>query len=218
MDYPLPGVCHVCGSGSPERCACAHSIRTNPRIRAHTVEVIEASIATYATYLVDPALPHPRELLARIGHKHASLGVTPAEYHVVHENLFAAIVEVLGADTVTAPVTAAWDRVYWLMANTLIDLESELYRAAGVEPGEVFRDVRVVQRIDDAADVAVFVVESADPQQPLPDFLPGQYISVGADLPDGAPAPPVQPGEPLGRTATRVRGAPGDRHRRQPHR
>ncbi|MRH89854.1 hemin transporter [Nocardia sp. SYP-A9097] len=147
---------------------------------------LAASIATFATHLVDPALPHPRELLSRIGHKHASLGVTADEYHIVHEHLFAAIVEVLGAETVTAEVAAAWDRVYWLMATTLIDLEAKLYAGAGVAPGEVFRDTRVVQRIDDPSGAATFVVESADPAQPLPDFLPGQYISVGADLPDGA--------------------------------
>ncbi|MFB7724016.1 globin domain-containing protein [Nocardia sp. NPDC056100] len=147
---------------------------------------LAASIATYASHLVDPALPHPRELLSRIGHKHASLGVTAAEYHIVHEHLFAAIVEVLGAETVTAEVAAAWDRVYWLMATTLIDLEAKLYAEAGVAPGEVFREARVVRRIDDPSGAATFIVESADPAQPLPDFLPGQYISVGAQLPDGA--------------------------------
>ncbi|NNH75322.1 hemin transporter [Nocardia uniformis] len=147
---------------------------------------LAASIATFATHLVDPALPHPRELLSRIGHKHASLGVTAAEYRIVHEHLFAAIVEVLGADVVTAEVAAAWDRVYWLMATTLIDFEQGLYDAAGVQPGDVFRQTRVVERLEDPAGAVTFVIESADPLRPLPEFLPGQYISVGADLPDGA--------------------------------
>ncbi|WP_040807656.1 globin domain-containing protein [Nocardia concava] len=149
-------------------------------------KALAASIATFATHLVDPALPHPRELLSRIGHKHVSLGVTEPEYRIVHEHLFAAIVEVLGADVVTPEIAAAWDRVYWLMATTLIDFERELYDSAGVEPGDVFRETRVVQRIDDSSGVATFVVESADPSRPLPGFLPGQYISVGVRLPDGA--------------------------------
>ncbi|MFE3105571.1 globin domain-containing protein [Nocardia tengchongensis] len=149
-------------------------------------KALAASIATFATHLVDPSLPHPRELLARIGHKHASLGVTEPEYRIVHEHLFAAIVEVLGADVVSPQIAAAWDRVYWLMATTLIDFERELYDAAGVEPGEVFRETRVVRRIDDPSGVATFVVESADPARPLPGFEPGQYISVGARLADGA--------------------------------
>lgn len=147
---------------------------------------LAASIATFATYLVDPNLPHPAAMLARIGHKHASLGITPDQYRIVHDNLFAAIVEVLGADVVTEPVAAAWDAVYWLMADTLIDLEKQLYVAAGTEPGDVFRRVRVVARVDDPAGVAVFTVEAADPGEVLPEFVPGQYVSVRVPLPDGA--------------------------------
>lgn len=147
---------------------------------------LAASIATYATSLVDPTAPDPAELLARIGHKHASLGVTADRYQVVHDHLFAAIVEVLGADVVTAPVAEAWDAVYRSMADALIDLETHLYLTAGVEPGDVFRRVRVTARADDPAGAAVFTVVSADPAAPLPDFLPGQYISVGVRLPDGA--------------------------------
>ncbi|CAN5670600.1 hypothetical protein BH09ACT8_BH09ACT8_60340 [soil metagenome] len=81
---------------------------------------LAASIATFATFLVDPNLPHPAELLLRIGHKHASLGITADKYPIVYEHLFAAIVEVLGADTVTDEVAQAWARVYWIMADTLI--------------------------------------------------------------------------------------------------
>ncbi|MBF6423651.1 globin domain-containing protein [Nocardia cyriacigeorgica] len=147
---------------------------------------LAASVAVFATYLVDPLLPHPAAMLSRIGHKHASLGITADQYQVVHDNLFAAIVEVLGADVVTEPVAAAWDRVYWLMADALIDLEKQLYVSAGVEPGDVFRDAVVVHRDDDPAGAAVFTVESADPAVTFPEFLPGQYVSVGVRLPDGA--------------------------------
>lgn len=143
---------------------------------------LAASIATFATHLVDPALPHPAELLSRIGHKHASLGVTPEQYPIVHENLFAAIVEVLGADTVTPEVAAAWDRVYWIMADTLIELERRLYADAGVEVGEVFRRMSVISRVDDPSGAVLVTVRSAEPVN----FLPGQYVSVGVTLPDGA--------------------------------
>jgi nitric oxide dioxygenase len=143
---------------------------------------LAASIATFATHLVDPALPHPAELLSRIGHKHASLGVTAEQYPIVHENLFAAIVEVLGAETVTAEVAAAWDRVYWIMADTLIELERGLYAGAGVDPGDVFRRLRVVSRIDDPSGAVLVTVRSTEPVN----FLPGQYVSVGVTLPDGA--------------------------------
>jgi nitric oxide dioxygenase len=60
---------------------------------------------------------------ARIAHKHVSLGVTSEQYKVVHRHLFAAIGEILGA-AVTPEVAAAWDEVYWLLANALISLEA----------------------------------------------------------------------------------------------
>lgn len=142
---------------------------------------LAASIATFATHLVNPDLPHPAELLSRIGHKHASLGITADQYPIVHEHLFAAIVEVLGADTVTAEVAEAWDRVYWIMADTLIDMERALYEEAGVAAGDVYRRGRVAGRVDDPSGAILVTVDGLDAT-----FEPGQYVSVGVTLPDGA--------------------------------
>lgn len=141
---------------------------------------LAASIATFATHLVNPDLPHPAELLSRIGHKHASLGVTADQYPIVHEHLFAAIVEVLGADTVTPEVAEAWDRVYWIMADTLIGMERALYEGAGVPAGDVYRRAQVIDRVDDPSG-AVLVTVDYDAE-----FAAGQYVSVGVTLPDGA--------------------------------
>jgi nitric oxide dioxygenase len=143
---------------------------------------LAASIATFATHLVNPDLPHPSELLSRIGHKHASLGVTADQYPIVHEHLFAAIVEVLGADTVTADVAAAWDRVYWIMADTLIALERDLYRGAGVDDGDVFRRLRVTCREDDPSGAVLLTVGGEGNSN----TGTAQYVSVGVTLPDGA--------------------------------
>ena len=82
----------------------------------------------------------PEKLLSRIAHKHASLGIRADQYQVVHDNLMWAIVDVLG-DAVTPEVAAAWDEVYWLMANTLINQERGLYSARGVRPETVWRAV-----------------------------------------------------------------------------
>lgn len=147
---------------------------------------LAASIATFATHLVNPELPNPVALLSRIGHKHASLGITADQYQIVHDNLFAAIVEVLGADVVTPPVAEAWDRVYWIMADVLIAFEKELYTEAGVEDGDVFRRARVVHREEDPTGVVTLTVESTDFSRPFPGHLPGRYVSVGVTLPDGA--------------------------------
>ncbi|MEU6216289.1 globin domain-containing protein [Streptomyces sp. NPDC047022] len=144
-------------------------------------QALAGSIAAFASYLVDHPDERPDVMLNRIAHKHASLGVTPEQYKVVHEHLFAAIVEVLG-DAVTPEVAAAWDEVYWLMANALIAIEKRLYEASG-QTG--WRTWEVAGRVEETADVATFQLRPAD-GGPVPDFRAGQYVSVRVELPDGA--------------------------------
>ncbi|MBB1020642.1 hemin transporter [Dietzia sp. E1] len=155
--------------------------RGNQKLGAQQ-RALAASIATFATLLVDGR--SPVDMLSRIGHKHASLGITPDQYQVVHDYLFGAIVEVLG-EAITPEVAAAWDEVYWIMAAVLVDFEKALYDEAQVEPGDVFRTATVVAREDVTDSVAVFTLGGPD-GEPLPDFRPGQYTSVGVVLPDGA--------------------------------
>ena len=149
-------------------------------------KALAASVATYATLLVTPDGPSPAALLSRIGHKHVSLGITEDQYGIVHEHLMAAIVEVLGADVVTGDVAAAWDAVFWHMARTLIGFEQGLYAEARVAPGEVFRTACLARRVEESSNVASFELVAPEGEEPLADFLPGQYISVGVRLPDGA--------------------------------
>ncbi|MFD5635142.1 globin domain-containing protein [Streptomyces sp. NPDC127077] len=145
-------------------------------------QALAGSIAAFATYLVEHPDERPDAMLSRIAHKHASLGVAPEQYKVVHEHLFAAIVEVLG-DAVTAEVAAAWDEVYWLMANALVAIERRLYDE-NADDGTP-RPWVVTERVEETADVATFRIRPAD-GAPLPDFRAGQYVSVGVELPDGA--------------------------------
>lgn len=149
-------------------------------------KALAASVATFASMLVNKDAPLPDHLLSRIGHKHVSLGVTEDQYQIVHDNLFYAIVQVLGADVVTKDVAEAWDSVYWIMARLLINFEKDLYKDAKVEPGKVFRQTTVLEREALTSDVVRFTIESKDGSKPLPAHLPGQYISVRAKLPDGA--------------------------------
>lgn len=147
-------------------------------------KALASSIAAFATLQLEPDPARQDLVLSRIAHKHASLGITPEQYRIVHQHLFAAIAEVLG-DAVTPEVAAAWDEVYWLMAETLIAMEKGLYGAAGVDVGDVWRTVRVAARRLESADTVSLVLTSPD-GAPLPAFIPGQYVSVGVTLPDGA--------------------------------
>ncbi|WP_372410544.1 globin domain-containing protein [Streptomyces luteireticuli] len=145
---------------------------------------LAGAFAAFATSLVEHPDTYPVTLLSRIAHKHASLGITADQYPLVHRHLFAAIAEVLG-EAVTPEVAAAWDEVYWLMANALIELETRLYEQAGVPAGDVFTDCRVTGRRAETADVTTFTVRPLD-GRPAPAARPGQYVSVQVALPDGA--------------------------------
>ncbi|MFF7402225.1 globin domain-containing protein [Streptomyces murinus] len=142
---------------------------------------LAGSIAAFAGYLVEHPDQRPDAMLSRIAHKHASLGVVPEQYPVVHEHLFAAIAEILG-DAVTPEVAAAWTEVYWLMANALIAIEKRLYEESG---SQEFREWEVVGREEETADVVSFRVRPVD-GSPVRGFRAGQYVSVGVKLADGA--------------------------------
>ncbi|MFZ2511554.1 MAG: globin domain-containing protein [Gordonia sp. (in: high G+C Gram-positive bacteria)] len=157
--------------------------RTNQKIGTQP-KVLAGSIAAFARLQLHPDVAQQRMIIDRIAHKHTSLGVLADQYPIVHEHLFAAIVDVLGA-AVTPEVAAAWDELYWEMAHVLIGRENELYDEAGVVPGDVWRQVQVVARTQVAPDAVSFTVAATDGSA-LPSFTPGQYISIQVPLADGA--------------------------------
>ncbi len=148
---------------------------------------LAGSVAVFASSLVKVPEQMPEHLLSRIAHKHASLGITPAQYDVVHEHLFWAIVDVLG-DAVTPEVAAAWDEVYWLMAYALINQERGLYSARGVRPETVWREWEVAERIEETDEVVTFRLRRTD-DHVVKTSLPGQYVTVQVPMPDGVRQP-----------------------------
>jgi nitric oxide dioxygenase len=148
---------------------------------------LAGSVAVFASSLVKQPEQLPEHLLSRIAHKHASLGITPAQYDVVHDNLFWAIVDVLG-DAVTPEVAAAWDEVYWLMAYALINQERGLYSARGVRAETVWREWEVAEKVDETAEVVTFRMRRTDDRL-VKTSLPGQYITVQVPMPDGVRQP-----------------------------
>src|SRR3954467_7930158 len=150
-------------------------------------QALAGSIALFASALVDHPDHLPEHLLSRIAHKHASLGISPAQYQIVRDNLFWAIADVLG-DAVTPEVVAAWDEVYWLMARALINQERGLYSARGVRPETVWRDWEVEEKVRETDDVVTFRVKRVDDRL-VKTSLPGQYVTVKVRMPDGVHQP-----------------------------
>jgi nitric oxide dioxygenase len=155
--------------------------------RGEQQQALAGSVAAFAGSLLTTPERPPEKLLSRIAHKHASLGIRPDQYQLVHDHLMWAIVDVLGA-AVTPDVAAAWDEVYWLMANALINQERGLYSARGVRPETVWRPWRVERKIKETADVATFVVKRVDDRL-VKTSLPGQYVTVLMPVPDGIRQP-----------------------------
>lgn len=146
-------------------------------------KALAGSIAAFAGLLLEKPDARPDAMLARIAHKHASLGITSGQYKIVHRHLFAAMAEVLG-DAVTDEVAAAWDEVYWLMANALIAIETRLYQEADAVEGEVWQGMEITERRQEAPDVVSLLLRPTD--GPTASFRPGQYVSVQVELADGA--------------------------------
>lgn len=154
--------------------------RANQR-SGEQAKALAASIAAFAQHLLAHPDTLPERVLARIAHKHTSLGILPEQYQIVYENLFAAIVEVLG-DAVTPEVAAAWTEVYWLMADALIKLEAGLYaEQANDRPWTPWR---VVSKTPVAEGSVEFAFSPAD-ETPVTASLPGHFVSVRIALPDG---------------------------------
>ncbi|WP_369060650.1 globin domain-containing protein [Kocuria rhizophila] len=161
-------------------------------------QALAGSIAMFASHLLNHPDSYPDEVLSRVAHKHASLGLDPREYPTVHEHLFKAIAADLG-DAATPEVVAAWDEVYWLMADALIALEKDLY--ARQANRVAFAPFRVSAREAVADGVLAFEFEPAD-GTPMTPAVPGQYVTVQVTVTDGLRQP---------RQFTLVPGRPGHR-------
>ncbi|GIH25946.1 hemin transporter [Acrocarpospora phusangensis] len=144
---------------------------------------LAGAVAVFAAHLVGQGPDGFDHLVERIAQRHCALGISPEQYAMVGKYLLGAVGTVLG-DAVTPEVAAAWDEVYWLFAVRLIGREARLYAEAGVDTDDPWREYTVANKITEAHDTVSFILTPAD-GGPAPVFLPGQYVTVAADLPDG---------------------------------
>lgn len=142
---------------------------------------LAGAIAAYFSNIEDPSVLGPAiELIAQ---KHCSLGVQPEHYPIVGKHLLDAIGEVMG-DAATEKVVAAVAEAYGFLSKVCIDREKEIYAAQRAEDGgwNGFRKF-VVDRKERESDIITSFYLRPDDDNPLPQFLPGQYITIKVDHP-----------------------------------
>lgn len=142
---------------------------------------LAGSIAVFASYIVEHPDSYPDEVLSRVAHKHASLGLKEEEYPTVYKYLFEAIAANLG-DLATPEIVEAWTEIYWLMGNALIKLEKGLYASQANDV--MFAPFKLVDRKETGENVVVLTFEPAD-ETPMTESKGGQYISIVVPARDG---------------------------------
>ncbi|MBQ0137751.1 MAG: NO-inducible flavohemoprotein [Kurthia sp.] len=123
-------------------------------------------------------------VVKQIAQKHRSLGVLPEHYPIVGEFLLRAIKEVLG-DAATDEIIEAWGQAYGVIADVFIQEEEALYAEAENRNGGFrgFKKFKVVKRAAENALITSFYLKPADGSA-LPEYLPGQYITVHVEDPN----------------------------------
>merc|ERR1712157_568606 len=121
----------------------------------HQPKALAGSVVAYATNITDLSpLLVPGGPVAAICHRHCALAIFPGQYVTVHENLMAAIGEILG-DAVTPEIAAAWSEAVLFLAKAMIDTEESLYKMAEQRSGgwSGFADFEVSDIKDMTSDV-----------------------------------------------------------------
>ena len=148
---------------------------------------LAGAICAYFTHIDNlDALGPAVELIAQ---KHCSLNIKAEHYPIVGKHLLAAIKDVMG-DAATDEIIAAVAEAYGLLAQVFIDREAQIYAEQKAKTGgwNGYRSLVVDRKVPESEIVTSFYLKPAD-GEPLPDFLPGQYITVRIDHPTTPTSP-----------------------------
>ncbi|WP_243291879.1 NO-inducible flavohemoprotein [Bacillus sp. FJAT-47783] len=138
--------------------------------------------ALYAAAIHIDQLEKILPAVKQIAHKHRGLGVKKEHYPIVGENLLVAMKEVLG-DGATDEVLKAWEEAYQVIAGVFIDVEEEMYQEVENEEGgwRYFKPFIVADKVKESDVITSFYLKPKD-QEPLPSYLPGQYITIRVSI------------------------------------
>ncbi|MBB4826926.1 nitric oxide dioxygenase [Sporosarcina luteola] len=122
--------------------------------------------------------------VVQIGHKHRSLGIQPDQYPIVGHHLLGAIKEVLG-DAATPEILEAWGEAYGVIADAFIGVEQQMYDAAEQAEGgwRTFKDFIIDEKVKESDVITSFYLKPVDGKK-LPNYKPGQYITIRFRIPE----------------------------------
>ncbi|KAF1829530.1 globin-like protein [Decorospora gaudefroyi] len=139
----------------------------------HQAQALAGALYAYANNIDDLGKLSPAVEL--ICHKHASLYIRADQYAIVGKHLIETMKAVLG-DAATPEILEAWGAAYWQLANIMIGREDQLYRETSYWPD--WKDFTIVKKVKESDEITSFYLEPVDANLRLPNFKPGQYISV----------------------------------------
>ncbi len=139
--------------------------------------------AVYAAAVHIDNLENILPAVVQIAHKHVSLGIKPEHYPIVGEFLLKAIKEVLG-DAATDEILKAWEEAYGVIAGAFIGVEDSMYKEAREQENgwNFFKPFTVARKVQESTNITSFYLKPADGSN-VPDYKPGQYISVRVLIP-----------------------------------
>lgn len=151
------------------------------QVKGTQPKVLANAIIQYATYIETPEVL--LQAVNSIAHKHSSLSITPEMYPIVGETLLWAIKEVLG-DAATPDIIGAWAEAYGELAEIFIAKENSIYREQKnrLNGYNGQKEFKVVRKIEENKHITSFYLSTTDGSG-LPEFTPGQYISLTLSIP-----------------------------------
>ncbi|MGO1245548.1 MAG: NO-inducible flavohemoprotein [Sphingobacterium sp.] len=140
------------------------------------------AVFAYAEHMAEPSVLLP--VVNNIGHKHTSLDIRPEHYAIVGRHLIASIGEVLG-DAATPELIDAWTTAYGQLADLMSGHEKGLYQLQVEKEGgwTGWRPFVIRNKVEESSEITSFYLYPADGGA-VPDYKPGQYISLRLFLPE----------------------------------
>lgn len=145
-------------------------------------QALAGAVLAYAENIDDPSVLAP--VVELICHKHVSLNIQAPDYDIVGENLLHSISEVLSIP-MDDQLIIAWGAAYQQLADLFIATEKALYQQHENTRGSWlgWREFVVECKQQENSEITSFYLVPKD-QQTLPNYQPGQYITVRVTVPE----------------------------------